>query len=170
MSVEQTRIIDSRYPNWLTTCSDWEKWRLTYRGGEEFRNKYLERFTSREDPNDFEARKRLTPVPSFAKAAINRIRNSIFQRMHDITRRDGSPAYQRAIAGLDQGVDRRGSTMNAFLGVKCLTELLVMGRVGVFVDNSVVAGETLGGCRQCPSVPLSLPGRGHSELGLHQAG
>ena len=143
MSVEQTRIIDSRYPNWLTTCSDWEKWRLTYRGGDEFRNKYLERFTSREDPNDFEARKRLTPVPSFAKAAINRIRNSIFQRMHDITRRDGSPAYQRAIAGLDQGVDRRGSTMNAFLGVKCLTELLVMGRVGVFVDNSVVAGETL---------------------------
>ena len=143
MSVEQTRIIDSRYPNWLTTCSDWEKWRLTYRGGDEFRNKYLERFTSREDPNDFEARKRLTPVPSFAKAAINRIRNSIFQRMHDITRRDGSPAYQRAIAGLDQGVDRRGSTMNAFLGVKCLTDLLVMGRVGVFVDNSVVAGETL---------------------------
>ena len=143
MSVPQTRIIDSRYPNWLTTCSDWEKWRLTYRGGDEFRNKYLERFTSREDPNDFEARKRLTPVPSFAKAAINRIRNSIFQRMHDITRRDGSPAYQRAIAGLDQGVDRRGSTMNAFLGVKCLTELLVMGRVGVFVDNSVVAGETL---------------------------
>ena len=143
MSVEQTRIIDSRYPNWLTTCSDWEKWRLTYRGGDEFRNKYLERFTSREDPNDFEARKRLTPVPSFAKAAINRIRNSIFQRMHDITRRDGSPAYQRAIAGLDQGVDRRGRTMNAFLGVKCLTELLVMGRVGVFVDNSVVAGETL---------------------------
>ena len=47
--------------------------------------------------------------------------------MHDITRRDGSTAYQRAIAGLDQGVDRRGSTMNAFLGIKCLTELLTHG-------------------------------------------
>ena len=141
--MDQHRIIDSRHPNWLSNVSDWEKWRLTYRGGEEFRNKYLERFTNREDPNDFEARKRLTPVPSFAKAAINRIRNSIFQRMHDITRRGGSAGYQRAIAGLDQGVDRRGSTMNAFLGIKCLTELLVMGRVGVFVDNSVVPGETL---------------------------
>ena len=141
--MNSTRIIDSRHPNWLSNVTDWEKWRLTYRGGDEFRNKYLERFTSREDPNDFEARKRVTPVPSFAKAAINRIRNSIFQRMHDITRRDGSLAYQRAIAGLDHGVDRRGSTMNAFLGIKCLTELLVMGRVGVFVDNSVVAGETL---------------------------
>ncbi len=147
MSLEQKRIIDSRHPNWLSNATEWEKFRLTYRAGDEFRNKYLERFTSRENPNDFEARKRLTPVPSFAKAAINRIRNSIFQRMHDITRRGGSPAYQRAIAGLDQGVDRRGSTMNAFLGVKCLTELLVMGRVGVFVDNSVIAGETLADVR-----------------------
>jgi len=143
MSLTQTRIIDSRHPNWLSNWTDWEKWRLTYQGGEEFRQKYLERFTSREDMQDFEARKRLTPIPSFAKAAINRIRNSIFQRMHDITRRDGTPSYQRAIAGLDQGVDRRGSTMNAFLGIKCLTELLVMGRACVFVDNSVIPGETL---------------------------
>jgi hypothetical protein len=147
MSITATRVIDSRHPNFLSSITDWEKWRLTYRGGEEFRNKYLERFTSREDPQDFEARKRLTPVPAFAKAAINRIRNSIFQRMHDITRRDGSLPYQRAIAGLDRGVDRRGSTMNAFLGIKCLTELLTMGRVGVFVDNSVVAGETLADAR-----------------------
>lgn len=143
MSVYQTRIIDSRHPNFLSNVTDWEKWRSTYQGGEEFRNKYLERFTSREDIPDFEARKRLTPIPSFAKAAINRIRNSIFQRMNDITRRDGTPSYQRAIAGLDKGVDRRGSTMNAFLGIKCLTELLVMGRVGVFVDNSVIPGDTL---------------------------
>ena len=143
MSLYQTRIIDSRHPNFLTNVHDWEKWRLTYRGGEEFRSRYLERFTTREDVPDFESRKRLTPIPSFAKAAINRIRNSIFQRMHDITRRDGTQSYQRAIAGLDQGVDRRGSTMNAFLGIKCLTELLVMGRVGVFVDNSVIPGDTI---------------------------
>ncbi len=143
MSLEQTRIIDSRHPNFLSSVTDWEKWRLTYRGGEEFRQKYLERFTSREDQQDFEARKRLSPIPAFAKAAINRIRNSIYQRMGDITRRGGSTGYQRAIAGLDQGVDRRGSTMNAFLGIKCLTELLVMGRVGIFVDNSIIAGETL---------------------------
>ena len=134
-------------PQLALSVTDWEKWRLTYRGGEEFRNKYLERFTSREDPQDFEARKRLSPVPSFAKSAINRIRNSIFQRMHDITRRGGSSAYQRAIDGLDQGVDRRGSTMNVFLGIKCLTELLVMGRVGVFVDNSVATGPTIADAR-----------------------
>lgn len=122
---------------------DWELWRITYRGGEEFRTRYLQEFTTREDKTDFAARKRLTPIPSYAKAAINEIRNSIFQRMRDIVRRDGSDGYQRAINGLDQGVDRRGHTMNAFLGIKCLTELLTMGRCGVFVDNSIVTGDTL---------------------------
>jgi hypothetical protein len=85
----------------------------------------------------------MTPIPTYAKAAINDIRNSLFSRMRDITRRGGSDSYQRAINGLDQGVDRRGSTMNAFLGMKCLTELLVMGRVGVFVDNSQIEGPSL---------------------------
>src|SRR5690606_17610676 len=46
--------------------------------------------------------------------------------------------------GSNLGVDHRGSTMNAFLGVKVLTELLVMGRVGVFVDHPLIpAGATL---------------------------
>ena len=43
-----------------------------------------------------------------------------------------------AVSGLDLGVDRRGSTMNAFFGMKVLTELLIMGRVGVYVDAPVV--------------------------------
>jgi hypothetical protein len=138
-----TRIIDSRHPNFLSALSDWEKWRLTYRGGEEFRNKYLERFTTREDVPDFNLRRAMTPIPAFGKAAINDIRNSIFQRMRDITRIGGTQGYQNAVNGLDLGVDRRGNNMNAFLGMKVLTELLVMGRCGVFVDNSIVIGETV---------------------------
>lgn len=137
------RIIDSRHPNFLASSLEWDKWRLTYRGGDEFRNRYLEQFTSREDQMDFQARKKMTPIPSYAKAALNDIRYSIFQRMRDIIRRDGSLAYQRAIAGMDSGVDRRGSTMNAFLGTKVLTDLLVMGQTGIFVDNSLIRGETL---------------------------
>ena len=86
----------------------------------------------------------MTPVPKFAKAAINDIRNAIFQRMRDMMRKGGSKAYQEAVNGKNLGVDHRGSTMNAFLGVKVLTELLVMGRVGVFVDPPLVpAGATL---------------------------
>jgi hypothetical protein len=138
-----TRIIDSRHPSFHVSTFDWEKWRLAYEGGEPFREKYLKQLSSREDSDDFKRRKDMTPIPTFAKAAIRDIRNAIFQRMRDILRTDGSEKYRRAINGLDLGVDRRGSTMNAFLGMKVLEELLVMGRVGVFVDSTVVNGGTL---------------------------
>jgi len=121
----------------LVGMSDWELWRTTYEGGLEFRDAYLKQFTNREDTTDFNARKAITPIPTFAKAALNDVRNAIFQRMRDILRRGGSEAYQRAINGLEGGVDRRGSTMNAFLGMKVLTDLLVMGRVGVYVDAPI---------------------------------
>ena len=139
MADQKPRIIDSRHPSYLGGQIDWAKWRLTYSSGEEFRDSYLERFTTREDNADFVTRKNITPIPAFAKAAINDIRNAIFQRMRDITRRGGSQAYQNSVAGLDLGVDRRGSTMNAFFGVKVLTELLVMGRVGVYVDAPAIS-------------------------------
>lgn len=138
-----TRIVDSRHPSFLAGMLDWEKWRLTFQGGDEFRDKYLKQFTTREDPNDFLIRKELTPIPVFAKSAVEEIADSIFQRMRDISRSGGSLAYRNAVAGEDMGVDRRGSTMNAFLGMKVLTELLVMGRVGIYVDNPVLGGQTI---------------------------
>jgi hypothetical protein len=131
-------LVDSRHPGYLSGMTDWRKWRLTYDGGDEFREIYLEKFSGREDQAEFNARKAVTPVPRFAGAAINDIRNAIYQRMRDITRKGGSKTYQNAVNGLNLGVDRRGATMNAFVGVKVLTELLVMGRVGVFVDAPLV--------------------------------
>lgn len=140
MKQPTNNIIDSRHPNYLSCMSDWTKWRVTYRGGDEFRDKYLEQFSTREEQSDFNSRRAMTPIPAFAKAAVNDIRNSIYQRMNDVLRTGGSGAYMRAVAGLDGGVDRRGLTMTAFLGMKVLTDLLVMGRVGVYVDHPVVKG------------------------------
>src|SRR3990170_7515030 len=137
-------VIDSRHPGYLSGMTDWRKWRLTYEGGDDFREAYLERFSTREDQTDFATRRSMTPVPKFAGAAINDIRNSIYQRLRDVVRKGGSRVYQEAVNGNNLGVDHRGSTMNAFLGVKVLTELLVMGRVGVFVDHPLIpAGATL---------------------------
>lgn len=133
-------VINWRHPSYVTDQHEWEKWRCTYKGGEEFRNKYLEKFSKRESPLEFQLRRKLTPIPTFAKAAINDIRNAIFQRMGDVIRRGGSDTYHNAVAGLNGGVDNRGSTMNSFLGQKVLTDLLVMGRVGVFVDMPVISG------------------------------
>lgn len=138
-----SRIIDSRHPNFFNGVHEWEKWRLTYRGGEDFLFQYLAQFSTRETNEDFNQRRSLTPIPTFAKTAINEVRNSIFQRLADVVRRDGSPAYQTAVAGSDGGVDRRGSTMNSFMGMDILEELLVMGRVGVFVDMPETIGPTL---------------------------
>jgi len=137
-------LVDARHPLYLAGMTDWYKWRVTYLGGDEFREAYLKKFSAREDQEDFNTRKDITPVPKFAGAAINDIRNAIYQRMRDITRRGGSRTYQYAVSGENLGVDHRGSTMNAFIGVKVLTELLVMGRVGVFVDAPRVSpGATL---------------------------
>jgi hypothetical protein len=139
MAESQTlSLIDSRHPGYLSGMTDWEKWRLTYEGGDAFRDAYLERFSTREDQADFSTRKAVTPVPAFAKAAINDIRNAIYQRLREVVRKGGSEVYQAAVNGLKLGVDHRGSTMNAFLGVKVLTELLVMGRVGVYVDHPLI--------------------------------
>jgi hypothetical protein len=132
------RIIDSRHPNFLADIEDWKKWRLTYEGGRQYVHTYLKKFTNKEDNKTFQNRRDMTPIPSFASAAVNDIRNSIFQRLRDVIRRDGSDSYKRAIQGLDLGVDLRGSTMNAFMGMDVLTELLIMGRVGIYVDNPIV--------------------------------
>ena len=78
-------IIDSRHPNYLSCMSDWEKWRLAYRGGDEFRDRFLEQFSAREEQGDFNSRRAVTPIPAFAKAAVNDIRNSIYQRMGDVS-------------------------------------------------------------------------------------
>ena len=83
-------IVDSRPPSFLSGEGNWSKWRTTYNGGEDFRDTYLERFSEREEMSDFVTRKAMTPIPTFAKAAINDVRNAIFQRMRDITRRGGS--------------------------------------------------------------------------------
>lgn len=132
------RLVDSRHPSFFSGWTDWERWRLTYRGGPEFRERYLRKFDSRENDQEFQERKDLTPVPAFAKAAINEIRNAIFQRLGDVVRRGGSDAYQKSVAGEAGGVDLRGSSMNFFLGDKILTDLLVMGKIGIYVDAPVV--------------------------------
>jgi len=130
--------ITIRHPDHTANSGDWTKWRLTYEGGRTFVETYLEKFSSREDDEDFQARTRMTAVPAFAKAAVNDIKNAIFQRIADVIRKGGPESYQNAVEGLGTGVDRRGSSMNAYIGRVILPELLTMKRVGVFVDRERV--------------------------------
>ena len=137
-------IRNMTHPEYLLMLSDWRKFRLTMTGGRTFIEAYLKQFSSREDSVDFAIRKEITYCPAFAKAALNDIKNSIFQRAGEVTRIGGSKTYQNAVAGLEGGVDRAGSNMNAFIGTKILPELLALGRVGVYVDMpETIPGGTL---------------------------
>lgn len=136
-------IINTYHPFYVDNKLNWYKWRKVYEGGDVFIRMYLKTFSQRESSDDFRARKEITYCPAFATAGINEVRNSIFQRLVDVTREGGPPSYQRAAIGLDGGVDKRGSSLNSYIGLKALIELLIMGRVGLYVDMPRVVGPTI---------------------------
>lgn len=138
-----TSITGIRHPSWGAKQADWQKWRSVYEGGQDFIDTYLVKFSEREEEKDFRRRKRITPTPNFAKAAVNDIKNSIFQRLTEVSRQGGSVSYQEAIKGEGFGVDLHGSSMNGYIGRELLIELLIMSRVGVFVDMPRIVGKTL---------------------------
>lgn len=134
---------DFLHPALAFDSLNWRKWRLTYKGGTDFIQEYLKPLSIRESTEEFNERKEITYVPAFAKAAINDIKNAIFQRTSDVVRKQGPSSYLRACVGLDGGVDFRGATMNNFIGRYILPELLTMRRVGIFVDMPPLKGSTV---------------------------
>lgn len=137
------QISQMRHPDYRQNIQDWRRWRLAYEGGRQFVNTYLEKFSKREDDGEFKCRQAMTYCPRFAGAAIDDVKNSIYHRMPDISRVGGDQTYRNASAGLDGGVDLEGSTMNRFIGQFVLPELLVTGKVGVYVDMPSDVGETI---------------------------
>lgn len=128
-------IADIQHPDYTWEALQYEKWRLVYHAGEDFITRYLVHLSDRESRNDYLQRLAMTYCPAFAKAGINEIKNSIFAKLGDI-RRVGSTSisYNEAIVGDSGGVDLIGNSMNTFIGCKIIEELLVMRKVGVFVD------------------------------------
>jgi hypothetical protein len=126
----------------MASYSDWQKYRYIEEGGDDFIAAYLESYSDRENTIDFDTRKSITPVPGFSAGAVNDIKNAIYQRMGGITRDGGSQLYQRVMRGQIGGVDLLGASMNFFIGNEVLSELLFMGKVGVYVDMPVIEEES----------------------------
>ena len=132
------------HPEYDKMIFDWERYRCTFKSGEDFLEKYLVKFSNRESDEDFKDRKCITYIPSHARTAVLEIRNAIFKRMVDISRNGGSDTYRESIYGENKGVDKLGSSMNSFMGTKVLTELMTMTRVGVYIDKPPIPeGATL---------------------------
>lgn len=146
----QLTIADIRHPDYIYSANLWTEWRDTFRGGDHYLQRYLRKFSKNEGDDAFATRKACTPIPSFAKAAVLDVRNSIFQRLEDVTRIGGSKKYTSAVAGEGPGVDRNGASMNSFLGIDVLTELLVMGRCGIYVDAPAIVPSTMASEAQSP--------------------
>lgn len=136
-------IAGVKHPYYLESIAQWHKWRVCYEGGDTFKDTYLKQLSKRESVEDFLFRREISYCPAFAKVAINEVRNSIFQRLSDITRGGGPKTYRDCIDGANGGVNRRGASMNSFLGFEVLPELLVMGAVGIFVDKEPKRGPTI---------------------------
>lgn len=140
---EGETTVDSRtHPEYQKMIGSWKQWRLGYEGGDEFVENFLKMFSKREDATSFKERKEITYLPAHAKGAINTVKNGIFQRLIDVSRIGGTPSYTTAIAGENGGVDLRSNSMNAFMGKNIISELLVQGKVGVYVDNQRFNGIT----------------------------
>jgi hypothetical protein len=135
-------INNQKHPHYESYYQDYLKWRSVWEGGQQFVDKYLQKLSARESDDDFTARKCITYIPAHAKAAITDVRNAIFQRMPDVIRRAGPESYQSAISGEERGVDLNGSSMNSWLAHNILPELMVMSRVGIFVDRPRITSHT----------------------------
>lgn len=136
-------LFQLKHPCYAEPDEEQLKWRLTYEGGQRFVRQYLQKLSKREEETDFTNRKLITYCPAFAAVAVDEIKNSIYNRMGDITRTGGVESYQSCVMGLNGGVDLSGQGMNAFIGSSVLEELLVMRRVGILVDNVADLGTTL---------------------------
>jgi len=131
------------HPEYNTFFTDWKKWRLAYYGGRPFIEEYLRMLSSRETPADFAERKANTYVPAFAKRAINRVVNKISSQLGLVARYSTSKSYMDACDGLRGGVDHSGATMNYFISTEVLPELLIMGKVAVYIDMPKLEGNDL---------------------------
>lgn len=139
-TIQFNKLISENLQTDLFERSDWTEWRYCYAAGQRFRDEYLEKFSDRETKKEFRRRASLTPIPSYARLEINRVKNALSQRFRDISRRGGTAAWKEAVDGIGRGVDRRGSSMNSYLTKYLLPEVLVMRRVGVLVDAPRVTG------------------------------
>ena len=124
------------------TAADWKQWRDCYEGGRQFRDIYLEPYSDRETTDEYNRRRDITPIPSFARKEIVSVKNSVSQRLPDVLRKGGTKPWREAVEGRLRGVDLKGSSMNSYIVKRILDDLLVIGKVGVLLDAPRVNGPT----------------------------
>lgn len=130
----KSHITEARHPDYIKEFGYWPKWRTIVDGGDSFVNAFLQKQVD-EDAATYLRRRELTPAAVFAKAALYEIITSVLTRLPDVVRTGGPSSYISACLGQKGGVDGFGATMNQFMALTVLQELLAMRRVGIFIDR-----------------------------------
>lgn len=128
------KISELVHPTYEAMAPNWAFWRSTLNSGQSYIDSQLQKYSKSELKEDFEQRRKITYNPARARGALYKIRNAIFQRLTDVVRTGGSDSYNRAILGLDGGMDFRSASMMSFMGEQVLPSLLGLGSHYIYVD------------------------------------
>ena len=129
-----TSIIDLRSPGFVRDIAYWQTWREAVAADADYVEAQLIRQPG-ESLKEFKNRKACTPHPAYIGATLREILVNIYTHMDSVIRTGGANSFQAAIHGRGNGVDGAGTSLNYFMVMLVLRELLMMRRVGVFVDR-----------------------------------
>lgn len=134
-------ITEIRHPHYITDQEFWGKWRLIADGGDRFVNRYLYKQPD-EDLLSFQRRRENSPAVTFVKSALQEILSAFLARTPNIQRVGGPASYLDACAGRALGITGLGDSIDQFIVLAVLRELLIVRRVGIFVDRPVLGPDT----------------------------
>lgn len=127
-------ITSLRSPGYTADFSRWLPWREAVAADATYVTHNLQKQPG-ESYEDFEKRRKLTPTPAYIKATLREILTGILVHMELTARAGGPNSFQSVIGGTGPGVDGSGTSLNYFMVMHVLRELLIMRRVGIFVDR-----------------------------------
>lgn len=149
-------ITDVRSPGYVEDFSEWSRWRLAVKSGPNYINSRLARLPS-ETLQDYSQRIRMTPAPATIKTTIREVIAGVFSQMNMTTRSGGPPSLQAAFKGQTTGVDGAGTSIDEFMVLRVLRELLIMRRVGIYLDRKPLIQGTLQEAKSRPPYAYIFP-------------
>ncbi len=131
---KKQHLTELQHPEWLDMHHLWFKWRMVYEGGDEFINEFLQRYSKREEDDDFRDRKAITYNPNHAASLINMVRNALASKLPEV-QRTGDDIYVAATAN---NIDTFNSSMAAFMATEIIPLLLAQGKRFIVVDAPIL--------------------------------
>ncbi len=128
-------LVSTRHPEWTKNVKDWEKWKLAYEGGKDFINSCLIPYSRRELHADYQLRRQITYNPAHSKQVLNKYRDAMMAKMHEIER-TGDPLYLDLCTN---DIDLKKNSMNSFVALEIMPLLMAQGRRYVIMDAHAVA-------------------------------